>query len=222
MLWFTLLITPTLVLAQRAETSASASLPAAYFPLLEAGIAKVERHLNATPNADLKALEKNISEWRHFPYAILAPAVLYAKRHPANARYHDLKMLALALRLGALFASEHERGVFEPRLDSDWDTALWLEAYRLLERELGAEQRARWAKAIKENIAPLVADAKDRIDFAWYHSPYIGTSPNHYAQWAALLMLGGRTFGNQEWEQLGKKNSAALCRDRSISGWLLG
>ncbi|HEX4949925.1 MAG TPA: hypothetical protein VFZ34_24880 [Blastocatellia bacterium] len=181
------------------------ALPAAYFPLLEAGVAKVERHLNALPNADLKTLENPISEWRHFPYAILAPAVLYAKRHPQNARYHDPKMLALALRIGDLLASEHERGVFEPRGDSDWDTALWLEAYRLLERELGAERRARWAKAIKENIALLVADAKDRIDFPWYHSPYIGTSPNHYAQWAGLLLLGGITFNDKEWEQLGKQ-----------------
>ena len=27
--------------------------------------------------------------------------------------------------------------VFEPRLDSDWDTYMWLEAYRLLEHNLG-------------------------------------------------------------------------------------
>jgi hypothetical protein len=195
-----------LILCARAAAEGSGdALPAAYFPLLEAGTAKVERHLNATPNADLKALETPINEWRHFPYAILAPAVLYAKRHPHNARYRDPKMLALALRIGDLLASEHERGAFAPRLDSDWDTHLWLEAYRLLERELGAERRARWAKAIKENIAPLVADAKDRIDFPWYHSPFIGTSPNHYAQWAALLMLGGITFGDKEWEQLGKQ-----------------
>ena len=180
-------------------------LPAAYFRLLEAGTAKVEQRLNSIPNADLKTLETPISEWRHFPYAILAPAVLYAKKHPANPRYHDAKMLTLALRLGDLLASENEKGVFEPRGDSDWDTAMWLEAYRLLERELGAVRRARWAKAIKENIAPLVADAKDRIDFPWYHSPYIGTSPNHYAQWAGLLMLGGITFGDKEWEQLGKR-----------------
>jgi hypothetical protein len=202
-----LLLIPQTVAAlpQRAQANTSTSLPAAYFPLLEAGTAKVEQHLNATPNADLKALENPISEWRHFPYAILAPAVLYAKRHPANARYHDPKMLALALRIGDLLASEHERGVFEPRGDSDWDTALWLEAYRLLERELGTERRARWAKAIKENIVLLVADAKDRIDFPWYHSPYIGTSPNHYAQWAALLMLGGITFNDKDWEQLGKQ-----------------
>jgi hypothetical protein len=195
-----------LILCARAAAEGSGdALPAAYFPLLEAGTAKVERHLNATPNADLKALETPINEWRHFPYAILAPAVLYAKRHPHNARYRDPKMLALALRIGDLLASEHERGAFAPRLDSDWDTHLWLEAYRLLERELGAERRARWAKAIKENIAPLVADAKDRIDFPWYHSPFIGTSPNHYAQWAALLLLGGITFGEKEWEQLGKQ-----------------
>ncbi len=180
-------------------------LPAAYFRLLEAGVAKVEQRLNSIPNANLKTLETPISEWRHFPYAILAPSVLYAKKHPANPRYHDAKMLALALRIGDLLASENEKGVFEPRGDSDWDTALWLEAYRLLERELGAERRARWAKAIKENIALLVADAKDRIDFPWYHSPYIGTSPNHYAQWGALLMLGGITFGDKDWERLGNR-----------------
>ncbi len=199
---FALLLT---LCARAAAEGSGGALPAAYFPLLEAGTAKVERHLNATPNADLKALETPINEWRHFPYAILAPAVLYAKRHPHNARYHDPQMLALALRIGDLLASEHERGVFAPRLDSDWDTHLWLEAYRLLERELGAERRARWSKAIKENIALLVTDAKDRIDFPWYHSPFIGTSPNHYAQWAALLMLGGLTFNEKEWEQLGKQ-----------------
>ncbi len=185
--------------------AASGPLPAAYFRLLEVGAAKVEQRLNSIPNADLKTLETPISEWRHFPYAILAPSVLYAKKHPANPRYHDAKMLALALRIGDLLASEHERSVFEPRGDSDWDVALWLEAYRLLDRELGAERRARWAKAIKENIALLVADAKDRIDFPWYQSPYIGTSPNHYAQWAGLLMLGGITFNDKEWEQLGKQ-----------------
>jgi hypothetical protein len=185
--------------------SGSDPLPAAYFRLLEAGTAKVEQHLNSIPNADLKTLETPISEWRHFPYAILAPAVLYAMKHPANPRYGDAKMRALTLRIGDLLAGEHERGVFEPRGDSDWDTALWLEAYRLLDRELGPERRARWAKAIKENIALLVADAKDRIDFPWYHSPFIGTSPNHYAQWGALLMMGGITFGDKEWERLGKQ-----------------
>ncbi len=145
-------------------------LPAAYFRLLEAGAAKVEQRMNSIPNADLKTLEAN-SEWRHFPYAILAPAVLYAKRHPSNGRFRDPKMLALAIRIGDLLARENEKGAFEPRLDSDWDTYLWLEAYRLLERELGAERRASWAKGIKENIEPLVKDAKERLDFPWYHSP---------------------------------------------------
>jgi len=55
-------------------------------------------------------------------------------------------------------------GVYEPRLGSDWDTRLRLEVYRLLERALGEERRARWAKAIRENIAQLAPDAKDRPD----------------------------------------------------------
>ncbi|MGH9844622.1 MAG: hypothetical protein ACREEM_38365 [Blastocatellia bacterium] len=186
--------------AHRAADSARAT----YFRLLEAGTAKVQQRMNENPDAGLKTLEAQ-PEWRHFPYAILAPAVLYAKRHPHNPRFGDPNMLAFAVRIGDLLASEHEKGVYEPRLDSDWDTHLWLEAYRLLERALGEERRARWAKAIKENIARLVPDARDRLDFPWYHSPFIGTSPNHYAQWAALLMLGGIVFGDREWEQLGKQ-----------------
>jgi hypothetical protein len=193
-----------LMLSFRAATGAETQLPAAYFRLLEAGAAKVEQRLNETPNADLKALEAQAG-WRHFPYAILAPAALYAKKHPANARYRDAKMLSLALRIGDLLASENEKGVYEPRLDSDWDTYMWLEAYRLLEHELGEARRAWWKRGIEENIARLVRDATERLDFPWYHSPFIGTSPNHYAQWACLLHLGGKVFGNREWEQLGAR-----------------
>src|SRR5262245_3936402 len=190
--------------AQRAQSAKDDLLPAAYFRLLEAGVERVQQQMNSIPHADLKALEAR-SEWRHFPYAILAPAVLYVKRHPHNTRFRDPKMLAFAIRIGDLLASENEKGVFEPRLDSDWDTYMWLETYRLLERELDQDRRARWAKGIKDNIVPLVSDARERLDFAWYHSPFIGTSPNHYVQWASLLLLGGIVFSNQEWEQLGRQ-----------------
>lgn len=183
---------------------AAVRLPDGYFPLLEGGAAKVEARLNAEPGADLKTIEATPG-WRHFPYAILAPAVLYAKSHPQNRRYRDPRMLVLALRIGDLLAAEHEKGSFEPRLDSDWDTYMWLEAWRLLEAQLGAERRARWKKAIEENVGLLVEDATERLDFPWYNSPFIGTSPNHYALWAANLLLAGRTFGNPNWEELGRR-----------------
>ncbi len=180
----------------------TAELPARYFRLLESGSAKVQQRLNDEPSAGLKALEAQ-PDWRHFPYAILAPAVLYAKQHPDNTHFRDPQMLALAIRIGDLLASENEKGLYEPRLDSDWDTYMWLEAYRLLERELGEERRVRWKRGIQENLALLVSDATERLDFPWYHSPFIGTSPNHYAQWASALYLGGKVFGNKEWERLG-------------------
>lgn len=180
------------------------SLPAAYFPLLEAGTAHAEQRLDSLPGAGLKSLETG-ARWRHFPFAILAPAVLYTKEHPQNTRYHDPKMLALALRIGDLLVSEHEKGQYEPRGDSDWDTGVWLEAYRLIESELGDERRARWRRVIEENAALLVSDATERLDFPWYNSPYIGTSPNHYSLWAALLHLSGKTFGKPDWEQLGRQ-----------------
>jgi hypothetical protein len=184
-------------------------LPGAYFRLIESGIAQVERRLAGAPNADLKSLEARDADnapwadWRHFPYAILAPAVLYAKRHPDNPHYHDPKMLALALRLGDLCASENEKGRFTPRLDSDWDAYVWLEAYRLLEAQLGQERRSRWRRAIEENVVPLAPEAMERLDFPWYQSPFLGTSPNHYGQWAQLLYLAGETFGKPEWMKLG-------------------
>jgi hypothetical protein len=187
-----------------AADRAAVRLPDQYFRLMASGIRQVEEHMNKQPGADLPALE-NESGWRHFPYAILAPAVLYAKRDPDNPRYHDPKMLAEAIQLGDYFASQNEKGIYTPRLDSDWDTYMWLEAYRLLQPELGAERRARWRKAILENAAPFYKPALERQNFPWYNVPYIGTSPNHYAQWATLLMLSGRVFGKADWLELGNK-----------------
>ncbi len=189
-------------------------LPRGYYQMLEAGCATVEKHLDELPGADLAAIEKRREphtgssleiNWAHFGYAILPPAVLYAKQHPANGRYHDPHMLALALRIGDLLATADENGTFEPRLDSDWDTYTWLEAYRLLTPELGAARRERWKRQIMRNVALLVPGAIDRLDTAWYQSPFIGTSPNHYAQWGSLLLLSGQVFQNPEWEKLGSK-----------------
>src|SRR6186713_2094485 len=109
----------------------AAELPGRYFRLLEAGSAKVEAKMNAEPGATLKTLESQPG-WRHFPYAILAPAVLYSKQH-------DPKMRDLAIRIGDLLATESEKGTYEPRGDSDWDDYMWLEAYRLLGDSLGNE-----------------------------------------------------------------------------------
>lgn len=182
----------------------AAELPGRYFRIMEAGSQRVDARLAAEPDADLEKLEK-MPGWKHFGYSILAPAVLYTKHHAVNPRYHDPKMLALAIRIGDLLASENEKGKFTPRLDSDWDTYTWLEAYRLLESELGAERRERWKKAILDNTAPLAPDAAERLNFPRYASPYIGTSPNHYAQWAGLLYLAGRVFDKPEWVKLGSE-----------------
>jgi hypothetical protein len=197
-------IVSALIFGMLNAQGATPSLPGQYFRLLEAGADMVRQRLDAEPNADLAALESR-TDWRHFPYAILAPAVLYAKKHPQNSRYHNPQMLSLAARIGDLLAGENEKGKYEPRLDSDWDTYMWLEAYRLLERDLGEERRVRWRREIEKNAVLLVDDTKERIDFPWYHSPFIGTSPNHYAQWASILHFAGRVFQNKEWEALGAR-----------------
>ncbi|HXX23531.1 MAG TPA: hypothetical protein VEO19_10300 [Terriglobia bacterium] len=198
---------PLFILVAFGARPAAAQLPVQYFRLLASGATQVENRLDAEPSADLKTLEaqEGRRQWNHFPFAILAPAVLYAKHHPANPHYHDARMLRLAIRIGDLLAQENEEGHFTPRLDSDWDTHMWLEAYRLLEADLGEERRERWKRAILQNASLVYPDAAERVDFPWYNSPFIGTSPNHYAQYAALLLLAGRTFANKEWEKLGAK-----------------
>ena len=187
-----------------ATLASAQKLPGAYFRLMEAGAAQVEQALTAEPAANLAALEAKPG-WKHFPYAILAPAVLYASRNPDNPHYRDPRMLALAIRIGDLLAREDEKGVYEPRLDSDWDTYMWLEAYRLLGPELGEERNANWRRHILRNAALVHDNAAERVDFPWYNSPYIGTSPNHYAQYASLLFLAGRIVGNQDWVDLGTR-----------------
>jgi hypothetical protein len=183
---------------------AAAELPARYFRLLEAGSTKVAARLDADRGVDLKAIEAQ-ADWRHFPYAILAPAVLFTKKHSDNSRYRDPNMRELAIRIGDLLAQESERGSYEPRLDSDWDTYMWLEAYRVLGGELGDERTARWRREIEKNIALVVQDVEERLDFPRYNSPYISASPNHYALWAGNLYLGGRVFDNRKWEDLGAR-----------------
>ncbi len=199
---------PLLFLSCAAACLPAAPLPQRYFELLDAGARRVQARLDAEPAPMLASIETTPA-WKHFGYSILAPSVLYAKQHPANPRYHDPAMLALALRIGDLLASENEKGTFEPRLDSDWDTYTWLEAYKLLDQELEPARRERWRRALLDNIAPFQEGAAERLDFPWFTSPYIGTSPNHYSQWAEMLYLGGRVFDRPEWVKLG---SASLHR----------
>ena len=184
--------------------STAAELPGRYFRLMEAGITQVGERLAAEPTADLKGLEERPG-WRHFPSAVLLAAVLYAKSHPANSRHRDPGMLSLAQRIGDLLAAEHQQGRYATRLDHHRDTYMWLEAYRLLERELGDERRERWRRALIDNLTPLATEVARRQDYPWYQSPFIGTSPNHYSLWSSTLYLAGRVFGNPEWEKLGAR-----------------
>ncbi|MBL7761877.1 MAG: hypothetical protein JNL23_00495 [Chitinophagaceae bacterium] len=162
-----LLITGIIVNAQsKASPVTTTELPARYFQLLESGIAIVEKRMDAEPGASLATLESQPG-WIHFPNAILMPAVLYTKKHPANKKFADAKMLALALRIGDFLVEEQEKGNYSKRGDSDWDTYMWLEAYRILENKLGEERRLRWKKVLLEEMALLEPKLVKRLDYPW-------------------------------------------------------
>jgi len=181
-----------------------AELPAQYFRILQTGMAQVEERLAAEPASDLQALEARPG-WRHFPSAVLAAAVLFSQPHAANRRQGDRQLLTVSLKIGDLLASELAKGRYATRLDHHRDTYMWLEAFRLLEQDLGEPRKQLWRRALIETLTPLAAEVAKRQDYPWYQSPYIGTSPNHYSLWSSTLYLAGKVFGNREWESLGGK-----------------
>ncbi|MCC7339447.1 MAG: hypothetical protein IT170_00050 [Bryobacterales bacterium] len=182
--------------------SSGASLPGAYFERMAKSVKFAQEMLDKNgPN--LRAIEAG-GGGTHFPYSILSPAVLYTRQHRDNPDYRNPKMLAQALAIGDMLAAASEERFFETRLDSDWDTYMWMEAYRLLKGELGAEREARWRREILHNVDIVEDWARPRRDFPWYATPYIGTSANHYALYAMNLFLAGKVFEKPEMEALGE------------------
>lgn len=194
-----LLLSASLAAAQPPKT-----LPARYYELMEQGLARVEQRLASEASPTIASLEAQ-SGWTHFPSAILAAAVLYTKPHAANTHRGDRRMLDLALKIGDLLAREQQAGTYNTRLDHHRDTYMWLEAYRLIERELGDERRESWKRGLMPDLLELETETAKRQDYPLYQSPYIGTSPNHFSLWASTLYLAGRVFANKEWEKLGAK-----------------
>ena len=191
-------------------SAGGATLPGRYYERMREGAAKVRERLAADPSATLQALESTPG-WRHFPSMVLVAAVLHKQKDPGA--------LDLALQIGDLVCSEHEKGRYNTRLDHHRDTYMWLEAYRLLERELGDARHARWRKALQENLTPLAADVARMQDYPLYHSPFIGTSPNHYSLWSATSYLAGKVFGNMEWERTAGRVMHRFAVEQSPDGF---
>jgi hypothetical protein len=194
----------------QATNSNSLELPARYFRLLEAGSGRVESRLTSEKEITLATLEAKPG-WNHFPCAILMPAVLFSKSHPANKGYGDPHMLRLAIQIGDLLVTEYDKGHYAARGDNDWDTYMWLEAYRLIENKLGEERRLRWKKALLENLALLEPKLAKCQDYPFYNAPFITTSPNHYSIYASTLLVAGQVFDKPEWVQLATKVLHRFC-----------
>jgi hypothetical protein len=97
---------------------------------------------------------------------------------------------------------------------------MWLEAYRLLKNNLGEDRRKRWAKVLFENVQMLEAPLIKYQDYPWYNAPFITTSPNHYAIYSGLVLLGGKVFNKPEWVKLASKVFHRFCiREQTADGY---
>src|SRR5262249_47621391 len=120
-------------------------------------------------HAELASLDQT----RPNPGAMFAAAVLYAKQHPANPSFGDQRKLKLALELGDLLAGEAEKDKAENKQHYEWEIHFWLDTYRLLEKELGNERRARWRRELEKITRWFAGEVQARIDFPRYQGPYI-------------------------------------------------
>jgi hypothetical protein len=170
-----------------APACSAAELPGDYFKLMGAEVRPLLAETKLKANAG----------------AMLAAAVLYAKRHPGNPSFHDRKMLDLALALGDLYAAQSEKDAAENKQDYEWELHFWLDTYRLLEAELGPGRRARWRKEIEKVVQWFARETAGRLDFPRYQGPFIRTSTNHLALFASAVYLAGRVLPRKEWADLG-------------------
>ena len=208
-----------LLAASMVHAADSGALPARYFRLLDSGMAQVAQRLDAQPGVDLQALEARGDGWRLFPHTILAAAVLWAKQDRDNPRYGDPKVLALAIRIGDLLSAESERDAFDRRLNSDRDVYMWLDAFRLVRKELGPQREQRWRRALVRSVGKLAEDTARIADFPAYHSPFIGTAPNHLSLWASTLYLAGIVCEDSAWKQLGARVMHRFAAEQSQYGY---
>ncbi len=192
-----------LIAAALSAEVADRPLPGGYYAALEEGVARVQARLDAEPRANLRDIEQTVG-WRHFPHAMLAAAVLYTSKAPENRSYGDARKLALAIRIGDLAADDDERGNYYSRLDSYWDTYMWLEAYHLIEAKLDGTRRARWKACLTRNVEQVAGRCRAWRDFPAYNYHFLGTSTNHFALWATNVMIAGRLFELTEWRALGE------------------
>ena len=225
----TMLLTALTVISTLCQTQAQSNvpnlaaseLPARYFQLLESGIASVEKRLASEPEATLASLEKQPG-WSHFPSAILMPAVLFSKSHSANKGYGDAGLLRLAEQIGDMLVMEYDKGAYTARGDNDWDSYMWLEAYRILENKLGEERRLRWRDVLLKNMEALEPKLAKCQDYPRYNAPYITTSPNHYAIYASTLLVAGHVFNKPEWVQLATKVLHRFCTEEQTADGFWG
>lgn len=167
--------------------AAAAELPGDYFTLMKAATEPLQGEAALKPNAG----------------AMLAAAVLYSKQHPANPSFHDKQKLDLALALGDLCAGQSAQDTAENKQDYEWEIHFWLDTYRLLGPELGADRRGRWRTEIEKIVSWFARETAGRSDFPRYQSLYLRTSPNHLALFASTVYLAGRVLPKPEWEALG-------------------
>jgi hypothetical protein len=115
---------------------------------------------------------------------------------------------------------EYNKGNYTARGDNDWDTYMWLEAYRLLENKLGEERRTRWKEVLFKEVGLLEPRLAKCQDYPMYNAPFITTSPNHYSIYASTLLVGGHVFNKPDWVKLSTKVLHRFCvKEQTVDGY---
>ncbi|MEX0717157.1 MAG: hypothetical protein WD066_11235 [Planctomycetaceae bacterium] len=201
-----MLVVASAIACSAIHSAQAAALPGKYFEMLRGEAERGDERPGEQPAAGARG-DRQVGRLASLA---LGAAVLYAKEHADNPSHGDKEMLARALRAGDQLHEASVDGRFS-RLNWQWDVALWLDAYRLLEKDLGDERRAKWKGELERLVRIMAREVAPRVDAPRYQSPYLITSPNHFSIWSSTVHLAGKVFGNKEWEELGARVMHRYC-----------
>ena len=134
-------------------------------------------------------------------------AYLWACDDTHNAHRGSPRVLDAALRLGDFLAQTvDDKGVlhydsngYRVRSVTQWLMHAWLEAWMLLERELGPARAAAWRARLEAGAATVLEEIRRWNRLPKFHTRSFDTSPNHASLYAAYAYRAGQLFGHADW-----------------------
>jgi hypothetical protein len=175
--------------------------------------------------------ERDTDEWNFYDQQyILAASLLYTSDHPANLWRGNERLWRAILSNGEHIVSRvGEDGSMRWRLRGvtlahpfvcQRLTCAWLQAYRMLKKQLPQAEEAAWRETIVRACQWLVnRHLLPHREVVRFTSHDVGTGTNHFSLYLSLIWLAGQEFGRPEWTEMAGDLMRRLITDQRPGGY---